>query len=166
MGCGNVLQFDFACSLSVYVHMNATAATAGGYGATEMKTVTLPALAEALPDWLKTRLKTFSVLAGSGGTSVSGQTLETVTGNKLALRSGTELYGDGSQGVPGEGVPIPYYTAAADQRIKTIGINGSTNSWWLRSAYTGTAFSLINANGGQTSANASDRWWFAPFGCL
>ena len=57
MGCDNVMQFDFACALSSYVRMNATATTAGGYGASEMKTVTLPALVEALPDWLKTRLK-------------------------------------------------------------------------------------------------------------
>jgi len=167
MGCGNVLQFDFACTCAT-VRMNATNATAGGYGAMEMKTVTLPALAEALPDWLKTRLKTFSVLAGSGGTDVSEQTLETVTGNKLALRSATEVFGNDTGGVPGEGTAIPYYTAADDQRMKLWGIDGSyTHSWWLRSAYSDATFLFTtDGGGGQSTVYASSGEGVAPFGCL
>ena len=166
MGCGNVLQFDFACTLSAHVRMNATGTTTGGYGETEMKTVTLPALVEALPDWLKTRLKTFSVLAGSGGASVSGQTIETVTDNKLALRSATEVFGDGTNGVPGEGTAIPYYTAGTDLRIKSQGINGSAAAWWERSAFSSSEFCSVNNFGSASRPNADLAYGVSPFGCI
>ena len=166
MGCGNVLQFDFACALSSYVRMNSSNTTVGGYGASEMKTVTLPALVEALPDWLKTRLKTFSVLAGSGGASVSGQTIETVTDNKLALRSATEVFGDGTNGVPGEGTAIPYYMGGTDPCIKPQGINGSTASWWERSALRSSDFCAVSYFGSASNDSAGKAYGLAPFGCL
>lgn len=166
MGCGNVMQFDFANALSASVHMNATVTSEGGYGASEMKTVTLPALVEALPDWLKTRLKTFSVLAGSGGAVPSSQTIETVTGNKLALRSDVEVSGSNSHSPAGEGTAIPYYTAGADPRIKPAGINGTAVAWWERSAYGSGSFSNVSNSGGTTYNLATYAYGLAPFGCL
>ena len=166
MSCGNVLQFDFACSLSKSVRMNATAITQDGYGASEMKTVTLPALVEALPDWLKTRLKTFSVLAGSGGAPVAQQTVETVSGNKLALRSATEIFGDGTNGVPGEGAALPYYTQTYLRQLP-IGINGQGYAnWWTRSPTNVSTFGTVNLSGNQNSNNADAFYQLAPFGCL
>ena len=166
MSCGNVLQFDFACSLSQPVRMNATAITQDGYGASEMKTVTLPALVEALPDWLKTRLKTFSVLAGSGGAPVAQQTVETVSGNKLALRSATEIFGDGTLGVPGEGVALPYYTQTY-LRLLPGGINSqSYANWWTRSPNSASFFGTVNNSGNTNANNADGLWGLAPFGCL
>ena len=166
MGCGNVMQFDFACSLSGVVRMNATATTAGGYGASEMKTVTLPALVEALPEWLKTRLKTFSVLAGSGGASASPQTIETFTDNKLALRSEVEVFGSNSQSPAGEGTAIPYYTVGTYPRQKTAGINGTGNGWWTRSAKSDNAYCFSGADGIVNGYPATSTFGLAPFGCL
>ena len=166
MSCGNVLQFDFACSLSKSVRMNATDITQDGYGASEMKTVTLPALVEALPDWLKTRLKTFSVLAGSGGAPVAQQTVETVSGNKLALRSATEIFGDGTNGVPGEGAALPYYTQTYLRQLP-IGINGQGYAnWWTRSPRSASFFGTVNISGNPNSNGASGLYELAPFGCL
>ena len=167
MGCGNVMQFDFANTLSAPIRMNATKTTVGGYGASEMKTVTLPALVEALPDWLKTRLKTFSVLAGSGGASVSQQTIETVTDNKLALRSEVEVFGSNPRSPAGEGTAIPYYTAGAHPRSKPVGINGGTTDWWERSANDGYSICYVTGSGTDYTAAANfNGLWLAPFGCL
>ena len=165
MGCGNVMQFDFACALSSYVRMNATATTAGGYGASEMKTVTLPALVEALPDWLKTRLKTFSVLAGSGGASPSSQTVETVTDNKLALRSEVEVYGSNPQSPAGEGTQAEYYSGGSYLRAKPQGIAGNDTTWWMRSASTNSYF-LTASSGNSNIQSASSPEGLAAFGCL
>lgn len=167
MNCGNVLQFDFACALSGEVRVNGEMPTAGGYGATEMKTVTLPALAEALPDWLKTRLKTFPVLTGSGGADVAQQTLETVADNKLALRSATEVFGTGTNGVPGEGTALPYYADSIDQRRKSKSINSlDSASWWLRSPRNGESFCFTNMIGAATGVMPSAKNGAAPFGCI
>lgn len=166
MGCDNVMQFDFACALSGKVRMNATNTTEGGYGASEMKTVTLPALVEALPDWLKTRLKTFSVLAGSGGAPASSQTIETVTDNKLALRSEVEVLGSNPQSPAGEGTAIPYYTAGSNPRIKPVGINGNFEGWWDRSATGAGYFCFGNYDGTSSFNSSSNPMGVAPFGCL
>lgn len=166
MGCDNVMQFDFACALSSYVRMNATATTAGGYGASEMKTVTLPALVEALPDWLKTRLKTFSVLAGSGGASPSSQTVETVTDNKLALRSEVEVYGSNPRSPAGEGTQAEYYSGGRYFRSKPLGISGSNTQWWMRSAYNNTSYCTGTSSGDTNYDTASTGNGLAAFGCL
>ena len=165
MGCDNVMQFDFACALSSYVRMNATATTAGGYGASEMKTVTLPALVEALPGWLKTRLKTFSVLAGSGGAPASSQTVETVTDNKLALRSEVEVYGSNPQSPAGEGTQAEYYSGGSYLRAKPQGIAGNDTTWWMRSASTNSYF-LTASSGNSNIQSASSPEGLAAFGCL
>lgn len=164
MGCGNILQFDFACCTTKTFRMNSSNTTAGGYGATEMYTTTLPALAEALPSWLKSRLKTFSVLASAGGSDLT--TIETVTGNKLALRSAVEVFGAGGNGQPGEGTQVEYYNTPAEGRIKRAGISVSAASWWERSAGSATYFCCVNTNGSANHINASTANGLAPFGCI
>lgn len=166
MGCGNVMQFDFACTLSGKVRMNAASTTAGGYGASEMKTVTLPALVEALPDWLKTRLKTFSVLAGSGGAPASSQTVETVPDNKLALRSEAEVFGSNPQSPAGEGTQAEYYSGSIDLRVKLQGISGTELTWWTRSANSDTWFCTVMSGGTANFNTASYPEGLAAFGCL
>ena len=168
MGCGNVLQFDFACGLAEQARLFPVSSSAGGYGESEMKTVTLPALAEALPDWLRTRLKTFSVLAGSFNGPGSTQELETITGNKLALRSETEVLGTHNYSMAGEGNAISYYTVGSYPRIKSNGISsGNTVNWWLRSINSsGYCTVIMNGGGLNTIVNASNAQGISPFGCL
>lgn len=161
--CGNLFQFDFLDCVTGGQRMNSSNTTSGGYGATEMYTTTLPALVEALPSWMQSRLKTFSVLASAGGSTLS--TIETVAGNKLALRAAVEIFGAGGNGQAGEGSQIPYYANSA-LRIKTSGYAGSTAGWWERSAYSSTIFCYVNSGGGAGSSAASGAYGVAPFGCI
>lgn len=170
-GCGNVMQFDFYESLSANVRMHSGSMTANKYGDSEMCTVTLPALVEELPDWLKDRLITFDVETVEG----------TVEGNKLALRSGYEVYGDYvyngaaiSNEKKNEGeAHIDWYRVWLLQNgtNKRNGYNGSNNSgWWFRSTAGAT-------NNFQTAYIVGNPPYFnsyyntelrpvAPFGCL
>lgn len=166
-GCGNVLQFDFVDCCAASQRMNSTSTTTGGYGASEMYTVTLPAMVEALPSWLKSRLKTFPVLASKGGSEMS--TIETVSGNKLALRASVEIFGVDANGQPGEGVQVEYYKNAS-ARIKVQGTSTGTASggtiWHLRSAHTTSAFCTVTGDGGASDSSATQARGLSPFGCI
>lgn len=164
-GCGNVLQFDFVDCCVGDQRLNSTTDTTGGYGATEMYTTTLPALVEALPSWLKTRLKTFSVVASKGGSDLS--TAETVTGNKLALRAEMEIFGTRTYSQVDEGTQVDYYRTAANSTVKAEGFGGSAANWWLRSPSSATGFCLVTRLG-TASHNNPNKTTFkvAPFGCL
>ena len=165
MSCGNVLQFDFKDALTTGARMNSTNTNVGGYGGTDMKTTTLPALVNALPSWLKTRLIEFSVLASAGNKST---TIETVTGNKLALRSEVELDDTTTDTYKDEGVYVPYY-ASVIERIKKIGHTGSAAAWWERSPRVDRTdrFRAVEDNGHAESGNyAAMQLGVAPFGCL
>ena len=161
--CGCVMQFDFVDCCTATQRMNSSNTTAGGYGATEMYTTTLPAMVAALPSWLQTRLIEFDVLASKGGSDLS--TIETVSGNKLALRAAVEVFGSGGNGQPGEGSQIEYYKDSTT-RIKSAGYSGSATIWWERSAYSSTAFCCVFNNGGANTNNASVAYGVAPFGCI
>lgn len=161
--CGCKMQFDFVDLCTGNQRMNATSTTAGGYGATEMYTTTLPALVEALPSWLKTRLKTFSVLASAGGSDLT--TIETVTGNKLALRAAVEIFGADGNGQAGEGSQIDWYKISAN-RIKTFGPGGSTANWWERSACSADSVCMVYYNGDTSFTGGDNANAVSPFGCI
>lgn len=164
MSCGNVMQFDFKDALATGQRMNGTSTNAGGYGSSEMKTTTLPALVNALPAWLKELLREFSVLASAGSKS---DTIETITGNKLALRSEVEIFGSTSFSKAGEGSQIDYYKTESN-RIKKRGHSGSSNAWWERSprhnAY--EYFCAVLSSGGANTDTANTPLSVAPFGCV
>lgn len=165
MGCGCVLQFDFINYINPSIRMNSINTNVGGYGATEMKTVTLPALVNALPSWLKDLLVEFPVLTSEGSGS---STIETVTGNKLALRSEVEILGTNPRSRPGEGSQLAYYNSNV-RRQKTDHNFGFTTSWHLRSpnGWDSSNYLYCNGNGKDTnySIPTSTRS-VAPFGCI
>lgn len=165
--CGALFQVDFVQTLEVKQRMSATATNVGGYGATEMYTTTLPALVNALPSWLSTRLKTFSVLTSAGNQST---TIESVTGNKLALRSEVELSGAATVSAAGEGSQVEWYKFDA-ARYKRSGRTGSVaNSYWLRSPAANDASKFCNRSGNNTlpvgTNVATLAYGVAPFGCV
>ena len=165
MGCGNILQLDMACCLTQTVRTNDTMYTAGGYGEMEICKVTLPALAEALPDWLKSRLRTFSVLANAGGSDVS--TLETVGNNKLALRSEMEVLGESSGGKAEEGAAIPFYAGSAYNRAKMLGLNGAAAvGWALRTAAASISILCVDGSGRVYTRQADSANGLSAFGCI
>lgn len=162
--CGCVLQFDFKDSLEKGARMNISNTNAGGYKASEMFTVMLPRLAEALPTWLSSRLLEFDVLASAGSQS---STIETIKGNKLALRSEIEIFGTTTYSRAGEGTQIEYYKTAAN-RVKKKGHNGSASFWWERSpgASSSGYFCRVDSSGSASSHYASSTYGVAPFGCI
>lgn len=166
-GCGCKMQFDFKQALARGHKMNSSATNAGGYKASEMYTATLPALVEAVPEWLKERLVEFSVKASVGNQS---STIETITGNKLALRSEIEIFGFTSTSEDGEGTQIEYYKTAKNRK-KTWGKDGSAAYWSERSPNKeySTHFCLVDSYGYAYTGNggyASNSYGIAPFGCL
>lgn len=168
MNCGCVMQFDFKDELQQGVRMNdLNTGNSGGWGNTEMKKVTLPALVNALPSWLKNLLIEFSILSSVGNRS---STITTVAGNKLALRSEVEVFGTHKNSASGEGAQIPYYTTY-NNRYKKRGHSGTNNDWWLRSPYTGNYSHYCNVycSGSSNSISytaATTSYGISPFGCI
>lgn len=167
--CGCVMQFDFIDALSHGERMNASATNVGGYGGSEMKTTTLPALADALPDWLKSRLLTFDVDASEG---TGSSTIVTVTGNKLALRAEKELTGATSLSFDGEGDQNALFRIA-DYRRRGLGLNSSAANCWLRSplkprsGYPEEPKRFVSFYTSPDRNNSSGaELGVAPFGCL
>ena len=165
MSCGNVMQFDFVDSDMPFTRMNPTNTNAGGYDSTEIYTSTIPALVNALPTWLKNALIEFSVLASSGSQS---NTIETISGNKLALRSEIEVFGSTTFSYSGEGSQIPYYAASANRKkYQNAGGGVYICNWLLRSPTYKDTMTFCHC--ASTSANymsASTVQGLAPFGCL
>ena len=164
MSCGCAMQFDFANAMTEWIRMNNEHTNVGGYGSSEMKITTLPALINALPLWLRERLIEFSCLASAGNNS---STIETITGNKLALRSEIEVLGTTIMSYSGEGSQLSYYTIN-ENKTKRRGHNGNYNNWFLRSPDKGytTRYCYISGAGSINDTGAASTELLAPFGCL
>ena len=160
-GCGNILQLDFRNSIGQGVRMNATGTNAGGYGASEMYTDTLPAMEAALPAWLRGHLRSFDVKASAGGNS---STILTVPDNKLALRSEVEVFGRESYAKPGEGTQVDLYRVSAYRNKPAP----SPGYWWLRSPYSTASFISVYNNGPSSYSyySATSPLGLAPFMCI
>jgi len=166
MNCGCLFQFDFVEALATGQRMNATSTNVGGYGESEMKTTTIPALVAALPNWLQSRLKTFDVLASAGNKS---STIDTVSGNQLALRAEVELFGTTTYSAAGEGSQIEWYKRGATTRLKRSGRTGSTADWWERSPDVSDSTYFCSVGGYYGSASyygATYACRLSPFGCI
>ena len=163
--CGCVMQVDFIDRLEEPSQMNMTDTSSGGYGASVMKTTTMPALVNALPEWLKSRLIEFSCPTGAGGGSC---TIVQVPGNKLALRSQSEVTGSTYYSCSGEGSRLNYYAYGSGSYYRKKAISGSNGDWWYRSPYGGTetAFAIMNAVGRPEAWRATSSRGISPFGCL
>ncbi len=163
--CGCVMQLDFCVQSQTTKRMGDSQSNAGGYAASEMCTTTLPLLAQSFPQWLSERMLEFDVTASDG----TPQGIETITGNKLALRSEVEVRGTATSSHEGEGTPVQWYSTADKMRQKrTSYASTSTGEWWLRSASASnaTSFVTVNTSGGFTSEYANRTYGVAPFLCV
>lgn len=156
-GCGCKMQFDFKTTLVMKNRMNESK-NSGGYKSSEMFTTTLPNLVEVLPTWLKERLLEFTVKTSAGSQS---NTIESIEGNKLALRSEVEVYDSTFYSAKGEGTQIEYYKTEGNR-------NKNYKEWWLRSPYKSSDYDycLVYINGTIMHNNAYCTYGIAPFGCL
>lgn len=170
MNCGCLLQFDFLTNVgSSYMHNS----DSNQYQYSLMVRTTLPELIDVLPTWLKTRLMTFSVLVGRGsGSSV----IDTITNQKLSLRSEVEITGGHSHSASGEGAQIEFYEKFLAGKTNQYpgGYDGYGNpsyvTYWLRSPdiENSTNYLLGYGRGGNEISNrrANYAQSLAPFGCL
>ncbi len=165
--CGCLFQFDFVNCLATEQRPNGTRTNVGGYGETEMYLTTLPAMVEALPEWLRTRLKTFSVLTGKGGGSSE---VESVPNNKLALRAEVEVLGTNQKSAEGEGSQVSRYAyAETRKKVKARAAASPSNiAWSLRSPKPGSSTStcLITSNGDINDYYPDTTEGLSPFGCI
>lgn len=161
-GCGNTFQFDFMNCMG-NIKMNSTNTNVGGYGASNGK-ASCALMYDAMPQYLKDMMKEFDVKASAGNTS---STIETITGNKLALRSEVEVFGTTTYSKAGEGVQVDLYKMT-DYRVKRNGRSGSSVYWWERSPEggSGSIFCYVKSNGSAIYGNASYSSGISPFGCI
>ena len=174
--CGCLFQFDFVQCFDTGAYMNTTSTNSGGYGGSYMCTTAIPSAVNALPEWLRTRLKTFDVVVGVGGGSSE---VETVSGNKLAIRSESEVYGSSTISAPDGGTLIPIYKHYRDKG-RGIDLQGQTlvgyYGWWLRDPRVDNTTEFcrvqrVNSQAvGSYNAHSSYGGWppvmLALFGCL
>lgn len=169
MNCGCLLQFDFKNYIKgIQNYESGSNVPTGGYRTSAMKNTTLPALVNALPMWLKSRLIEFSCLASAGNLS---STIETVSGNKLALRSEVELTGENTYSYPGEGSQLAYYTNSSNRGKVSYTSVYDRGNYWLRSGANNYAtyalyYSTYYGNVSTQVKSAGDYYYLAPFGCL
>lgn len=161
--CGCVMQFDFADELEAGNRMNSSATNVGGYGNSEMYNTTLPALVNALPTYLRNLLIEFNCKSSLGWASTE---IETVTNNKLALRSEVELTASPFYSNAGEGSRLPYYRDSSWSKKR--GHSGNSNSWWFRSPRKNDLGNFVGATaaGGISTYAANTYQGVAPFGCI
>lgn len=166
MSCGCLLQFDFT-NVIEGIRIHSVNSNYGGYGNSEVKTVTMQAIVNALPAWLKARLATFTCHTGSGR---PGNTIVNVTGNKLALRSEVEIFGTHMLSEEGEGAQLPYYSTSANRK-KTVFGSDEGKRYSCRSPHvSGFWYAEVRPTGGIEDIELIEpndsRGNIAPFGCL
>lgn len=169
-GSGSVLQFDFKWLTERPEQQTDSQYETYDYETGKIRTITIPNLINALPDWLKAALIEFPVLVGTQGGS---STIKTVSGNKLALRAEVELYGNAQYSPEGEGTHVEYYKTASHINKNPVGRTdppGTTSAqmYFLRSPSKNTSYKCCWA---ETPTLRSDitAWGHtnaAFFGCL
>lgn len=173
--CGCLFQFEFFEFVNETERMSTenVNTNVGGYSATGIYTTTLPAMVEALPTWLKTRLKIFNVLVGVGNGSSE---IETVS-SKLALRSEVEVLGTSEHSAPGEGTMTAQNKLGknAAQKYRGGSFSGSNLVWWLRSPSISSNTQFVGAGFGSATGTSyvktfdlytSYSYGISPFGCI
>lgn len=137
------ITFQLVDCLNTTYSMNGSNTNSGGWNGSTMRTSTMTTLLNQLPAALKNVLKSVNKLSGTGGGSTSGTQ---TTHDKLFLLSEVEIFGTTTYSVPGEGTQYAYYKAG-NSKVKKV--NGSANTWWGRSPFSGNidGFCCVNYNG-------------------
>lgn len=168
MGCGNVLQFDFG-NITHRGTMNNNSKIEYGYQKSWHVRRELPESLGKLSKAFQNRLKTFDLLWKDHDGNI-----QTVSGNKIALRSEREIFGTG----PAEGTQLDYYKNVAN-RIKKWPEEGQgyedygpdPKKWFLRTLPSENDATVVLEDGtlgtvGLPNVDTNGRAGFAPFGCL
>ena len=166
--CGFVLEF---ADIITTHKMNDTNTNVGGWPATTMRTFVNNDIYNAIPSEIKNAIIDTTVVSGHGSTS--GETNFTST-DKLYLLSTAEVWAQGSSNTISTDTArdntrqLDYYknlgtsTSNYSGAIKKNGTSAS--SWWLRTAYSNTAFTFlfVSNSGGWSANNATIASGVAP----
>ena len=114
--------------------MNNSNTNAGGWGKSEMRTVTMATMKGYMPAAWQTAIKPVNKASGTGGGSSSGT--ETVSDDCFLLAE-VEVFGSNPLSVSGEGTQYAYYKTGGT-KVKNKG--GSAMLWWERSPQSGDSY--------------------------
>lgn len=149
-------SFQLVDCLNQTQQMNTSNTNTGGWNGSAMRG-RMSTYKSQLPATLRNVIKTVKKKSGTGGGSSSGTQQ---TNDDLFLLSEIEIFGTTTYSVAGEGTQYEWYKAG-NSRIKKV--NGSADSWWERSPYSGDTYSFCtvissgnaNYNGASTSHGVS-----------
>ena len=118
----------------------------------------------ALPNYLKTLVKTVNKLSSEGNQSTNIVT----TQDKCWLVSETEVYRTRFYSADGEGTQYPYYATASNRyKLPKWRSSSVSNFWWERSPRSNaTSFCLVSTNGNAYFYSAPTIAGIAPSCCL
>lgn len=158
--CGNVLQFDFT-KFGMYTQaFNQNSY----YSNCNLYYTSLPNMANALPDAIKSRLLTFDCESTYYTDAFNAKT---AANNKLAIRSTYEVFGTAAYSIEG-GKQLDYYKTTSN-RIKHYK-SGNAIQWWLRSGTNNGANTTdrdyVKSDGTYAYTNYDIPYAIFPFGCL
>jgi len=133
------ITFQMENCLATLYPMNDTDSNAGGWGASKMRTTTLPAIKLTMPSGLQSVIKYINKKAANGG-STNYSATETLS-DDLFLLSNIELAGSAGSAQDGanEGTQYKYWSVnnKYDDRIKYYDNAGTPTgaTWWERSSF-------------------------------
>ena len=127
-------------------------------------------LASDMRKWLReTVLPTIDSTVVSNMKEVTKTYYDVTTSSTLSttdtvfIPSAREMFGESSY--ENSGITYTNYFKTNSQRIKYNMSSKSASPWWLRSAYSATAFRYVNSNGSVNSYNASNAYGVALCFC-
>lgn len=153
-------------------YMNSSDTNSGSWRDSRMRALCNGNLFNALPEWLRTCIKTVKVTTGDcNGTEDGGTNI--ITEDKVFLAATAEVFGDWqSKATKNESnvlTQFSYYTTSANRK-KTNSSSGSgiNVQWWLRSPCYESAYYFCNvrSNGDASPAMASKDYGLAPCMCI
>ena len=128
-----------------------------GWDGSDMRMIRMPKLLATMPSEVQSAIKEVNKLTSAGENS---STIKTSV-DKLFLLSEIEVAGTTAYSFSGEGSQYAYYAAGNDV---TKQLNGSNNTWWLRSPLTNSAVYFVTMEVGEldySPANTSHGVSFA-----
>lgn len=147
------ITFQMVDCLNATAQMNSSNTNSGGWNSSAMRTKMSTYLSQ-LPSDLQSVIKAVNKLSGTGGGSSSGTQ---TTSDKLFLLSEIEIFGKTTYSVSGEGSQYDFYKAG-NSTVKKV--NGSANSWWERSPFSGNSsyFCYVYSDGAANRNDANNSY--------
>lgn len=147
-------SFQLVDCLNQTQQMNTSNTNTGSWNGSAMRG-RMSTYKSQLPAALRNVIKTVKKKSGTGGGSSSGTQQ---TNDDLFLLSEIEIFGTTTYSVAGEGTQYEWYKAG-NTKVKKV--NGSANTWWERSPYSGNTYYFCGVD---SNGNASNNYASISYG--